>query len=42
MNSSSSEIRKFINEKYIKRWYANQEENDPITRLKNGTYSPKK
>ena len=42
MNSSLVEIKKYVKEKYIKKLYANQAEDDPITRLKNGTYSPKK
>ena len=42
INSSPSEIRKFITDKYVKKLYANPAEDDPITRLKNGTYKPQK
>ena len=38
MNSSPGEIRKYIRDKYIKRNFCKPNEDDPITRLKNGEH----
>ena len=38
MNSSPAELRKYVSNKYVKRMYAKGGEDDPLTKLKNGTY----
>lgn len=42
MNSSPTEIRRYVNDKYVKRLYSKPGEEDPLTRLKSGSYTVEK
>ena len=39
LSSSLNQIKKFVQDKYVKRIYANPNKEDPITELKKGIYN---